>query len=96
MQLIYKPYEDDEEEDEAEPEPYELLVEEQNITDIKSAAGPRPDSALLRGGPLLMAHKSRSLRCKAVPVYPRVLAFVLDAMCEDRCILYNIRVSPAT
>ena len=42
VQLIYKPYEDDEEEDEAEPEPYELLVEEQNITDIKSAAGPRP------------------------------------------------------
>ena len=45
VQLIYKPYEDDEEEDEAEPEPYELLVEEQNITDIKSAAGPRPDLA---------------------------------------------------
>lgn len=51
MQLIYKPYEDDEEEDEDEPEPYELLVEEQNITDIKSAAGPRPRSALLQNGP---------------------------------------------
>ncbi|KAK9822688.1 hypothetical protein WJX81_000906 [Elliptochloris bilobata] len=38
VQLIYKPFEDDEEEELGEPEPYELLVEEQSITDIKSAA----------------------------------------------------------
>ena len=52
MQLIYKPFEDDDEEEPGEPEPYELLLEEQSITDVKSAAGapPRPPAGERHGG----------------------------------------------
>ena len=47
VQLIYKPFEDEEEEKPGEPEPYELLLEEENITDIKSAAGAAVGSFLV-------------------------------------------------
>ena len=52
VQLIYKPFEDDEEDEPGEPEPYELLLEEQNITDVKSAAG-APRSASTEQKPLI-------------------------------------------